>query len=308
MALLLGAALLAAGACSTTDEEAEPSVATTEEELSLEVDVEPAETPLAGDEAARPEVDCSAEGLDDTGEFAFESAHYVVDGRLGALCFGEEDSTLANAWQILADIVPQAQLADLALFAGFGGDVSQEEPTLAFVNARDDTDEFQMSVNLTEAEAFPQQFELTMVHEFAHVLTGGPTQLDRTLAAEDCTTWDNGDGCYLPGSLMDEWTSEFWSSELDSLDPGAEPDSEQGQARCDADPGFLGSYAASHPEEDFAESFAAFVLRVQLTDPAQQERYAFLERQPGLVEFRQQAEATGYGPAANEFDQCGLGT
>lgn len=259
-----------------------------------------------GDEAVLEGVDCSAEGLDDTGEFEFTTAHYVVAGSLAALCFGDRDETLLEAWGILTDIVPPGQLADLALFGGFVGDPGEEEPTLAFVNSREDTDEFQMSVNLTEAQAYPEDFALTMVHEFAHVFTGVPAELDRTVAPEDCSTWDNGEGCYVVGSLLDEWTGQFWVGELDSLDPSAEPSAEEGQLRCDGDSGYFGAYGASHPEEDFAESFAAWVLGVPAASPGQQERYDFMAKRPGLVEFRDRAEAAGYGPQPNNFDECGL--
>jgi hypothetical protein len=251
-------------------------------------------------------VDCSAEGLDDTGEFEFTTAHYVVAGSLAALCFGDRDETLLEAWGILSDIVPPAQLADLALFGGFVGEPDVEEPTLAFVNSREDTDEFQMSVNLSEAQAYPEDFALTMVHEFAHVFTGVPAELDRTVSPEDCPTWDNGEGCYVVGSLLDEWTDQFWVGELDSLDPSVEPSAEEGQRRCDGDSGYFGAYGASHPEEDFAESFAAWVLRIPPASPGHQERYDFMEQRPGLVEFRDRAEAAGYGPQPNNFDECGL--
>ncbi len=255
----------------------------------------------------RDDVDCSVEGLDDTGEFQFVAAHYVVDGNLGATCFGGDDPTLTQAWEILSAIVPGGQLRDLALFGGFAGTDEGDEVTLAFVNGREDVDEFQMSVNLDEAEALPDEFTLTMVHEFAHVFTALPTQIDRTMMPEDCFTYDNGEGCYLPDSVMNAWAQQFWGDELGEFDPTAEATAAAGQERCDGDAGFFGAYAASNPEEDFAESFSAWVLRVPATTAGQQERYSFMEQRPGLVEFRQRAEAAGYGPQPNNFDECGLG-
>lgn len=296
-----------AASCAQDSAESEQAGATTTDPVMAAADDEPSGSDGDASDAVREGVDCSPEGLDDTGEFEFTTAHYVVDGRLAAVCLGAQDATLAEAWAILVDIVPPQQLADLALFGGFTGDATEEEPTLAFVNAREDTDEFQMSVNLTEAQAYPEDFTLTMVHEFAHVFTGVPTELDRTLLPQDCTTWDNGEGCYVPGSVMDAWTSEFWADELETLDPSAEASAEEGQQRCDADPGFFGAYGASHPEEDFAESFAAWVLQVPAASEAQEQRYEFLEQRPGLEEFRTRASDAGYGPQPNNFDECGLG-
>jgi hypothetical protein len=254
----------------------------------------------------RDDVDCSEEGLGEGAEFDFTTAHFVVDGDLGAVCLGEEDPTLVQAWSILSEITPGGQLADLALFAGFGGGDDGEEVTLAFVNVLDDDSQFQMSVNLAAADEDPDEFTLTMVHEFGHVFTALPTELDRFVTPEECTTYDNGEGCYIEGSLMADWVTTFWGGGLaEEVDPTVEATTAEGQDRCDVDPGFFGAYAASNPEEDFAEAFSAFVLQVPAETPEQDERYLFFEARPGLVEFRDRAVAAGYGPQAHNFDPCG---
>ena len=240
---------------------------------------------------------------------SFTAAHYVVDGVLGALCSGDEDERLFEAWDALATIAPQGQLGDLGVFSAFEEADAGDEVTLAFVQPLDaDGTLFQMSVSLDEYEFDPDEALLTMAHEFSHVFTATPSQTDRTVeAAENCTTYDNGEGCFLEDSLIFQWVDTFWVDYIDDFDPLVEASGAEGDERCAQDAGFLGPYAASNPEEDFAESFSAYVFDVEAATPEQQERIDWMADQPGLVEFRERAEAAGLTPVRNGFDVCGVG-
>lgn len=230
----------------------------------------------------------------------FNLAYQVVDGELGAACFGSPDPVVEGAWKVLADLVPPGQLRDLAVFAGFSS-VESEDVTVAFVQRLDDEGtQFLMAVNIAETKADPNEATLTMAHEFTQVFTALPSELDRFTPAEDCTTFDNGEGCYRDDSILNEWFETFWPDAPG--DPTVEADAAQ---RCSLDAGFFGSYAASTPEEDFAEAFSAYVLRVEAQTDGQQERLDWIDRQPGLREYRDRAVALGYGPQASNFDRCG---
>jgi len=157
-----------------------------------------------------------------------------------------------------------------------------------------------MAVNIAETQADKDEATLTMAHEFTHVFTALPGEIDRFIDAEDCTTFDNGEGCYRDDSILNEWFETFWQSAPG--DPTAESD---GQQRCDLDAGFFGSYAATTPEEDFAEAFSAYVLRVDANTDGQQKRLDWIDQQAGLREYRDRAIALGYGPQAHNFDRCG---
>ncbi len=280
----LVALALSAGACGTAAETQEPA-------------------PTVADSD-----DCTQDALSgDDPEFVFTSAYRVVDGRLGERCLGEDDPTIVEAWEALAAIAPAAQLSDLALFAGFRpeGDVAAE--TLAFVNALDaDGAQFQMSVNTVEADVDPDELLLTLAHEFTHVFASTSTQLDRTDEAIDaCTTYFNGEGCYLPDSLMLAWIDAFWDDQLlASVDP-FEDSPDDADARCAIEDGFFGPYAATNPEEDFAEAFSAFVFRLDADTDGQADRLDWIVDQPGLVEFRDRADSAGLTPLANNFEICG---
>ncbi|MCU1369257.1 MAG: hypothetical protein JWO77_451 [Ilumatobacteraceae bacterium] len=264
-------------------------------------------------ETTRGDVDCDAKALGEDRETEFIDAYYVVDGQLGDLCFGDEDPTVTEAWESLTAITPPDQLNDLALFAGFvvpeGAEADEASTTtLAFVNAIDDEGTaFQMSVNLDAYDEEPEEADLTMAHEFSHVFTATQSQLDRSPEAFDaCTTYLTSDGCYRPDSLMAAWIDRFGSSDdLAGVDPENEAEIDDGAELCAADPSFLGPYAASSPEEDFAESFAAFVYRVEAPTPEVEEKLDWLADQPGLVEFRDRAVEAGQGPLEGTFEVCG---
>lgn len=256
----------------------------------------------------RDDVDCSAEGLGSDETLVFTDAHYVVDGTLGAVCFGEGNATLTEAWETLSIIAPPLQLADLGVFGAFDSLDTDGDITLAFVNRLDDDGTlFQMSVNTATYADDPNEAFLTTAHEFSHVFTALPSQIDRSAeSADGCTTYDNGEGCFLPDSLMAQWIALFWGDGLiDEIDPDVDPSSSEGQDRCDISPGFLGAYAASNPEEDFAETFSAFVFQLDVDTDALQTKLDWMNEQPGLAEFRDRAVDAGLGPLENNFDSCG---
>jgi hypothetical protein len=258
----------------------------------------------------RDDIDCSAEALGDDEASIFTTAHYVVDGALGAVCYGEGDPTLTEAWEALSVITPSLQLADLGLFGAFESSEAGDEVTLAFVNTLDDDGTlFQMSLNTESYQDDPNEALLTMAHEFSHVFTALPSQTDRSAeSADNCSTYDNGEGCFLPDSLMAQWIALFWADGLiDEIDPNVDPTGSEGQDRCDVDPSFLGAYAASNPEEDFAETFGAYVFQLDVDTEALQAKLDWMDDQPGLAEFRERAVGAGIGPLENNFEPCGEG-
>ena len=252
--------------------------------------------------------DCSAEALGADDEFIFITAYVNIDGDLGEPCFGSPNDTLIAAWEELSLITPADQLNDLAVFAGFVDNGAGDEVTLAFVNSIDDDGlDFQMSVNLTTYEDDIDEARLTLAHEFAHVFTLLDSEVDRSVFdAEDCETYLSSEGCFLPESVMAEWIELFWGNGLiDEIDPFGDPSNAEGEDRCDANPGFFGPYAASDPEEDFAEAFSAYVYQLEPDTAAQQAKLDWIDEQAGLAEFRQRAVDGGVGPLANNFEICG---
>lgn len=255
-------------------------------------------------EGTRDDVDCTEQGLAGDGDEEFVSAFFVVDGTLGDVCFGSQEPTLRAAWDLLAAITPPDQLAPLAIFSGFE---APESDVLAYVDAVGQFDGrvFQMALNLSYSDPDDPELALTLAHEFSHVVTGRRDQLDRLTDPASCDTYDNGEGCAEPDSYLYAWVDEFWPADLlAGLDVTVDDPNAAAQ-RCSVDPGFLGEYAATNPEEDFAESFAAYVFGVDVAGDEVERKVAFFEQYPELAGFRERADAIGMSDLDYEFDRCG---
>lgn len=229
------------------------------------------------------------------------SIYAVEDGILAGLCWGDPDEAVTGAFELLEAVTPRSHLRDLHYVGGFDGGAS----TLAFIApVDDDYSGFVMAIDIVSAVDDPGELRLTVLHEFAHVFTQRNDQLDLAVDPDSCATLWNGAGCFVPGSYVDDWINRFWSDEeLRSL-PFNAVDEDAGVERCAVDPGFLGSYAASGPEEDFAETYSAFVFDLDVPVGVVP-RIQFFEEYPELAEARDRARESGIGPVPNPFDRCG---
>jgi hypothetical protein len=203
-------------------------------------------------------------GLAGEGAGPIESLHRIDHGRLGELCHGIGDPVVVAAWEAMAEVAPPAMLDDLTLFGGFRG----TGDTMAFAGAVGEAgNAFVIAVDTRALAEREQEMRLTLVHELAHVFTQTPDQLDVEVASQDCETLWNGFGCFRPDSYIAGWIDRFWSDEaLATLPVDGAIDEVGGRQRCAADGRFVSSYAASHPEEDFAETFAAWVYSVEVPE------------------------------------------
>lgn len=232
-------------------------------------------------------------------------AYTVEHGELGALCFGKADERLEQSWEVLTDIATPAELSPVVVFAGYR---SQGAGTanVAFAGPLGGSNEaFVVAVDLDEASKDINELRVTMAHEFAHVFTQISTQVDLPAKRAECSTFWNGAWCFEADSYIADWVDEFWPrAALNSLPSDGGSDAPGGEQRCNLDSSFLGAYAASHPEEDFAESFAAFVYSIDVPDGVQP-RHDFFERYPELVAYKNRAGAAGEANLPNNFDRCG---
>jgi hypothetical protein len=230
-------------------------------------------------------------------------AYGVDDGRLSAApCFGRPSEVVEAAWDDLSAITP-AELTDgVAIVAGFTG----SDDTLAYAApVDDDSDEHLIAVAIDAAIDDPEELRLTMAHELAHVFTQTTDQIDVAVFGDECETFFNGFGCFEVDAYVTAWIDQFWPpDEIATLPADYSVDIEGGEDRCDIDPSFPGSYAASHPEEDFAESFSAFVFDVDL--PASlASRLEFFADYPEFMAMRDAVRSGDEKPPPNTFDPCG---
>lgn len=95
----------------------------------------------------------------------------------------------------------------------------------------------------------------SLVHEYAHIFSLNDTQVDGFVEGE-CPNLFISEGCANPGSYIDDFENAFWA------DLDADPDSEDfGGYYENAEDDFVTEYAATNAIEDFAETFAHYVLK-----------------------------------------------
>lgn len=232
-----------------------------------------------------------------------EAIYRLVDGQLAGLCFGDPSPILVESWLALAAVAPPEQLEPVVVLAGF----ASTDDTLAFAGAADEEryEEFLIAVDLISAEERPDEKRLTMVHEMAHVFTQTPDQLDVAADPDLCDTFWNGAGCFLPDSYVARWIADFWTEDDLAAQPeDGSADTDLGVERCEFDPTFLGSYAASSPEEDLAESFSGFVFDLDVP-PSVQPKLDWFTQFPELAAYRDLQRVSGLPPVPNTFDVCG---
>lgn len=299
LAVLVPVFLVAALGCS------ERSYEDLVEDLSLREDTPPVDDlPDVDDDAPaddRTAPDCDPYLVGDE-DGPVEAIYTVENGALAGLCFGNPNEAVIGAFTVLETVVGPEGLDDLAYIGGYDGGGE----TVAFVTPVDASyTSFVMAIDMVAADEYPDELGLTLLHEFAHVFTQTGDQLDIDTGRTACSTLWNGAGCFVPGSYLDSWVNEFWTDEeLLSLPADGSADQEGGLERCNVDPGFLGVYAGSSPEEDFAETFSAYVFDLEVPEGVEP-RMAFFDAYPEFVAFRDAAVASGLAPVPNPFDRCG---
>ena len=261
---------------------------------------------------------CDPADVEDEG--VVTAMHFVVQGVLQEPCYVDQpggddvadvvvddDPRLLDAWNLLEELTPIELLDDISIIAGYEACASCS--TLAFVTQLDEAGTFFIvAVDVDAGEADPDELRLTMMHELTHVFGQAPgEQLVLVDGPSECDTFYNGIGCFTEDSYMWAWIQEFWPPQIrDTLpEDGSVSSDDDAADRCAADAAYTGSYAAVHPEEDFAETFSAYVFDVEV-DPALTAKIEFFDRYPEFVSIRESARAAGYSGTPANFDGCGF--
>lgn len=307
-----------------------------DEPADTEIDVEPADDEPADDDESlgaeqldQAEVDeliaeltdggfCDPSDVRDDG--VVTAMHFVVEGRLQMPCYVDQpndgddvadvviddDPRLIEAWESLVAITPIELVSDISLLAGY--EPCPECSTLAFVTTLDeDSTFFLLAVDVVSGASDPDELRLTMMHELTHVFAQEPgAQLIVSSGPFGCDTFYNGAGCFTEDSYLWAWIQEFWPLEIRDTLPrdGSVGTDDEAFERCDLDAAYTGTYAAVHPEEDFAETFSAYVYDVEAS-PALGAKYAFFDRYPEFVAIRDSARALGLPQIEGNFGGCG---
>jgi hypothetical protein len=164
------------------------------------------------------------------------------------------------------------------------GDAPKSD-TLAYVYQDDDPRYWILAANLATSKK-DQDLIATLVHEYAHILTLGGSQMEQ--AANSCSTVNLSEGCAHGDSYLWTFEQRFWSAYTGA--PAAD-NSNADVAYAfylahEAD--FVSDYAATNVVEDIAESFMTFVLEDQPTgDSVVAQKLGFFWQYPELVTIRE---------------------
>jgi hypothetical protein len=191
-------------------------------------------------------------------------------------------------WKTVTDVIPLEQRQDLDTFILFSD--GQDETTGSVGGgSTDETWSIELDVLDSENQA---TLTTTLVHEFGHMMTLGASQIK--YYADTCNFYMASDGCSKKDSYVNKFYDQFWWDRYEEWEELAKPDEdgivdEDGAyAFYEEHPDeFVSDYAATHPEEDIAESWTYFVYSgVPKGDTRADQKIRFFYMFPELVEMR----------------------
>lgn len=239
-------------------------------------------------------------------DLSITGIYRLRDGAIRELCYGWRDENVEEAWTrmiAVADPVHFGPVALLGIYEGTGsGIVAYAGPAFGVDNAYIG-DLWLISAQDAATDLYPDEADLTMVHELTHVFTQLDNQIDFASPAggTDCAPrFEFSETlCFTAESYLDQWVQSFWSPEELAV---YRDDEVANTTLCVEGHDFTGSYATTSPQEDFAESFSAYVYGVDLANQAA--KFAWFDGFPELSAYKDRAVTLGLIDYPNTFGSC----
>lgn len=193
-------------------------------------------------------------------------------------------------WDLALNIVTSEEAPHLIKTYQVGDD--PESLRTAWVIEHGERDgEWILGVNLATSTD-PMQLTATLIHEYAHLLSLRGGQV--VPPGDDCTTVLLPEGCAVPGSYLDAFSSAFWADYGTDAPAADNADTEVAHRFYQTHPGaFVSEYAAMNLPEDFAESFTAYLHADSAIPPqAFNGKIAFFDRFKQTVSIRDRIRTT----------------
>ena len=114
-----------------------------------------------------------------------------------------------------------------------------------------------------------EELQHTIIHEYAHILSLNSQQISEE---NPCHTYEIDEGCAAESSYIYRFYTHFWAGKHNEK-TGGDPLSLD----------FVTEYAATNPIEDFADSFAMYVLGYEAESLEIQAKYDLFSAYPQLV-------------------------
>ncbi|MEK4229138.1 hypothetical protein [Solibacillus sp. FSL H8-0538] len=173
----------------------------------------------------------------------------------------------ADLWFSYAWLIPEDQREDMNKF-----EVFESGQTLAYVQTHDDYAEYWTLGMNNENIELASETLVTYLHEYAHLLSLRSTEVDYWEDETSCPSlYIEESGCMFEDAYLANFYWQFW-------DGGGYDELEEY---------YVSEYAMTSPQEDFAESWAHFVLTgTPVGDSVVEEKILFFYQYEELVELR----------------------
>lgn len=164
-------------------------------------------------------------------------------------------------WKKVNEILPKSQMKYFEDFILFS---DGQYDTLAYVNiVEDNSSKYDLGIDYKDVESGRDDFDVTVIHEFGHVLTTNGEEVEYTENVDPNHYYEDGYLSAKENSYLNEFYIRYWEYIYeDLLMAESLEDSEEAKIyfylRHLND--FASEYCSTSPAEDIAESFALFVL------------------------------------------------
>jgi hypothetical protein len=161
---------------------------------------------------------------------------------------------------------------------------SAEDPVDGTATPNDDGSRWTLSLDWNEAKSAvieqnpddEEMFDEVIAHELGHVLSLKTDQMKDDAALG---TYSDSDGTFTQAAYLNAFYQAFWKDSSSGTDAVELYDTHPGA--------FVTEYAATDPTEDFAESFAYFVLKIKPAAATERARkIQFFYGYPELIKDR----------------------
>ena len=220
--------------------------------------------------------------------------------------YQKDFATQQSAWALFTRLIPRDQRLMIGQFQimtdGPGGVLSAVEQT------SHDPRSWILETDIADIPD-TKNLAFTLLHEFGHLLTLGPSQVppdlqvfshpnntrvrDRALAA--CPDYFPGEGCSLPTSYVNVFFGRFWKdiydewSAIDQIDNDSRREARLRAFYRTYRDQFVDSYAVTSPMEDIAETWVFYVLSARPSGTSvEDQKLQFFYQYPELVMLRAQ--------------------
>ncbi|TAJ13851.1 hypothetical protein DMA11_07530 [Marinilabiliaceae bacterium JC017] len=199
----------------------------------------------------------------------------------------KEKAKHTKLWELTKKIVPQ----DYRKYIGEFMIMNSEEVAGYVSDVKEDLSlwQFGLAINLAYANGEPENnkdFVYTIIHEFGHILSLNISQVDASVKESDCTHYFTGEGCARSDSYFYQFYKEFWEPIWHEFIK-VESDDDRSAFYEKFSDQFVTDYAATNPGEDFAETFANFVLSDKPKNSSiANKKILFMHQQENLVQLR----------------------